>query len=301
MHNYSVNKYFGHFWQSYTIKAESEEDAWNRAEQDGRLQYQQVYREARDINSKGYVKDMDEATVNEPPITENQYYKWLREAIDKGMSVTPQEYEKALRCRVENMDINNYSGIEKYEYEKIEGYALLMEPISEIQFEIEYDNNDMKFEFNEHIGCFFSSSFGFRNFEGLKYPIYKATGIRKKLVKETKNGIYLIDMGPFGVTPPDKMIFHNKVGWNKLKSKICIVFPLIESKEEYKKVQMHGYDKFIRKKFVDRAKELNYTDDFIGRIIVTGVDNIEEKYQQINLLEEFGLESFLLNDIKKGC
>ena len=48
---YSVNKYFGHFWQCFNIEAESEEDAWLRAERDGKLQYQSVYREPKDTES----------------------------------------------------------------------------------------------------------------------------------------------------------------------------------------------------------------------------------------------------------
>ena len=96
IHNYSVNKYFGHFWQCFYVQAESEEDAWNRAEKDGRLQYQQVYREPKDTDSKGYVVDLDKKKEEDPPISTEQYYEWMREAIDKGMVVRPEEYEKAL-------------------------------------------------------------------------------------------------------------------------------------------------------------------------------------------------------------
>lgn len=96
IHNYSVNKYFGHFWQCFDIQAESEEDAWNRAERDGSLQYQQVYREPKDIESKGYVVDLDKKKESNPPISTKQYYEWMREAIEKGMKVRPEEYEKAV-------------------------------------------------------------------------------------------------------------------------------------------------------------------------------------------------------------
>lgn len=95
MHNYSVNKFFGHFWQCWHIIAESEEDAWNRAEQDGKLRYQSVYREERDVDSNGYVKNLDEEKINDSPITEKQYYEWMKESIKKGMNVTQEEYEAA--------------------------------------------------------------------------------------------------------------------------------------------------------------------------------------------------------------
>ncbi len=96
IHNYSVNKYYGHFWQCYRIKADSKEDAWDRAEKDGFLEYQQVYREEKDLDSPGYVVDLDEKVKEESPISEEQYYEWMREAIEKGMCVTQKEYEKSL-------------------------------------------------------------------------------------------------------------------------------------------------------------------------------------------------------------
>ena len=100
---YSVNKYFGHFWQCFDIEAESEEDAWNRAERDGKLQYQSVYREPKDIKSKGYVVNLDEKAKEDIPISEEQYYEWMREAIEKGMIVTPREYEKVLGLPFHNV------------------------------------------------------------------------------------------------------------------------------------------------------------------------------------------------------
>lgn len=87
-------KNFGHFTQSYSIEAESKEDAWNRAERDGRLIYQTAYKEPTDLISKGYVSNLDK-NENEPISTE-QYYEWMRESIDKGMVVAPDEYKKAL-------------------------------------------------------------------------------------------------------------------------------------------------------------------------------------------------------------
>ena len=94
--NYSVTKNYGHFTQIYHIEAESEDDAWLRAEKDGKLQYQLVYREPKDTESKGYVVNLDEKAKEEQPISEKQYYEWMKEAINKGMCVTPIEYEKAL-------------------------------------------------------------------------------------------------------------------------------------------------------------------------------------------------------------
>ena len=100
---YSVNKYFGHFWQCWNIEAESEEDAWTRAERDGKLLYQSVYREPKDLESKGYVVNLDEKAKEDPPIPTEQYYEWMREAIDKGMIVRPDEYEKALGLPFHNV------------------------------------------------------------------------------------------------------------------------------------------------------------------------------------------------------
>lgn len=91
-----IYKDFGHFWQCFNIEAESEEDAWLRSERDGKLQYQSVYRKPKDIESKGYVVNLDKKVKEDPSISEEQYYEWMREAINKGMCVTPREYEKAL-------------------------------------------------------------------------------------------------------------------------------------------------------------------------------------------------------------
>lgn len=95
MAKYAVNKYFGHFWQSWIVEANSKEDAWLRAERDGTRNYQSAYREPKDTESKGYVVNLDEKREKEPPIPMEQYYKWMREAINKGMYVTPIEYKKA--------------------------------------------------------------------------------------------------------------------------------------------------------------------------------------------------------------
>lgn len=63
---YSVTKYFGHFTQIYHVEANSDEDAWNRAERDGNLQYQSVYREPTDLESKGYVVNLDKKKKRRP-------------------------------------------------------------------------------------------------------------------------------------------------------------------------------------------------------------------------------------------
>ena len=100
---YSVNKMFGHFRQCWILDADSDKDAWNRAERDGKLQYQSVYREPADLESKGYVVNLDEKAKKDPPISTEQYYEWMREAIDKGMVVSPDEYEKALGLPFHNV------------------------------------------------------------------------------------------------------------------------------------------------------------------------------------------------------
>lgn len=94
MHNYCVAKFYGHFRQYWYLKAKSEEDAWNRAEKDGVLRDQYIYKQEVDIDSPGYVLDLDEKQKEEPSITEDQYKEWLTEAIKKGMNVKPKEYEK---------------------------------------------------------------------------------------------------------------------------------------------------------------------------------------------------------------
>lgn len=72
---YSVTKYFGHFRQCWDVEANSDEDAWNRAERDGSLQYQSVYREPTDLESKGYVVNLDEKRKEDPLIPTEQYYE----------------------------------------------------------------------------------------------------------------------------------------------------------------------------------------------------------------------------------
>ena len=47
--------------------------------------------------------NLDEKAKEDPPITTEQYYEWMREAIDKGMIVRPDEYEKALGLPFHNV------------------------------------------------------------------------------------------------------------------------------------------------------------------------------------------------------
>lgn len=94
MAKYSVSKYFGHFLQIWNIEAESEEDAWLRAEKDGERILFQCYADPMDLESKGHVVNLDEKKERQLISTE-QYNEWLREAITKGMICRPEEYERA--------------------------------------------------------------------------------------------------------------------------------------------------------------------------------------------------------------
>ena len=103
MTHYSVNKYFRHFWQCWDVYAENETDAWNNAEKTGRLQYQNVYSEPFDEHNEGYVKDMDKAKIEHPPIDIETYNQWMREAEQMGMVIKPEEYEKIHGLPFENV------------------------------------------------------------------------------------------------------------------------------------------------------------------------------------------------------
>lgn len=91
MANYSVTKNFGHFTQVWNIAADSEEEAWKRAEC-GTLAHQMMYNELTDLESPGYVVNLDEKKKEEEPIPMDTYRKWLREAAAKGMKLTPYFY-----------------------------------------------------------------------------------------------------------------------------------------------------------------------------------------------------------------
>lgn len=103
MAKYAVVKWFGHFEQQWYIDAESEEEAWSKAEKEGTRYYQFVYREPKDLDSKGYVINLDEKKKKESPIEMKQYYEWMREAIEKGMIVTPEEHQMAFGLPFHNV------------------------------------------------------------------------------------------------------------------------------------------------------------------------------------------------------
>lgn len=94
MREYTVVKNYGHFTQYWSIMAESKEDAWNRAERDGTLNRQFMYGSATDTDSEGHVIDVEEQTKKHPPITEETYIEWLKEAVEKGMRAREEDYEK---------------------------------------------------------------------------------------------------------------------------------------------------------------------------------------------------------------
>ena len=92
MANYIVTKNFGHFSQTWNVQAESDEEAWEKAEINGKLSYQSISRELLDLESPGYVVNLDKKKEKEPPIPMDTYRKWLREAAAKGMKLTPYYY-----------------------------------------------------------------------------------------------------------------------------------------------------------------------------------------------------------------
>lgn len=63
---------------------------------EGALQYQSVYKEPKDLESKGYVVNLTKKKNEDSPISTEQYNEWMKEAIGKGMIVRPDEYERAL-------------------------------------------------------------------------------------------------------------------------------------------------------------------------------------------------------------
>lgn len=89
---YCVVKYFGHFRVTYHVDAENDKDAWENAERNGSLQYRSAYWEPVDVESKGYVKCLDDDYPNVIP--REKYDEWMKEAIEKGMVVEPEEYER---------------------------------------------------------------------------------------------------------------------------------------------------------------------------------------------------------------
>lgn len=94
MDRYNVAKYFGHYRQDWRIEAESDEDAWNRAEKDGILSMQSLYREPFDAADKGYVANITKNQEENKPISQEQADEWLRESEKMGMVITKAEYER---------------------------------------------------------------------------------------------------------------------------------------------------------------------------------------------------------------
>lgn len=94
MRKFCVKKNFGHFQQRWDVLAESKEDAWERAEKDGELIYQNMYRVETDSESKGFVVDLEDENDKKKPFVED-HISYLKDAIEKGMIVTPKEYELA--------------------------------------------------------------------------------------------------------------------------------------------------------------------------------------------------------------
>jgi hypothetical protein len=86
MKRFGVSKQFGHFVQNWYIEAENKLDAWNRAETDGELRYQSVYKDISPLSN--YVTNLDDKNDNgEDTFTQEQYNEWLEEAKQLGMKV----------------------------------------------------------------------------------------------------------------------------------------------------------------------------------------------------------------------
>lgn len=79
---FSVSKQYGHFVQVWEIEAVSEEDAMARAEIDGSLKYQTIYREV--FPRQDYVVNLSQFR---PQISKSEYAEWLEEAISLGMKI----------------------------------------------------------------------------------------------------------------------------------------------------------------------------------------------------------------------
>ena len=84
MKRYSVSIQYGHFVQIWNVEAESKEDAKNKAESHGRLQYQTIYNDVYPM--RNYVTCLDDNEKSNT-ISKEQYNEWLKESIDLGMIV----------------------------------------------------------------------------------------------------------------------------------------------------------------------------------------------------------------------
>jgi hypothetical protein len=81
--NYSVSKQFGHIVQIWHITADSEEDAWSRAEIDGKLSYQTAYRDMNPL--RNYIVNLDEKKSD--IVKKDEYAVWIEEAVSLGMKI----------------------------------------------------------------------------------------------------------------------------------------------------------------------------------------------------------------------
>lgn len=79
---FSVSKQYGHFVQIWEIEAASEKEAMARAEIDGSLKYQTIYREV--LPRQDYVVNLSQSR---PRISESEYAEWLEEAVSLGMKI----------------------------------------------------------------------------------------------------------------------------------------------------------------------------------------------------------------------
>ena len=90
MKKYHVIKYYGYFDQIWEISAESEEEAWDNAE-NGILLYQSCRNEKYD--SEGYVVDISK-TSEKNVISTDEYYSRMAEAVELGMHLDDIYQEK---------------------------------------------------------------------------------------------------------------------------------------------------------------------------------------------------------------
>lgn len=84
MKQYSCSIQYGHFVQIWHIKAESKEDALNKAESHGNLCYQTVYKDIYPM--RNYVTCLDDNKESNT-ISRDQYNEWLKEALELGMTI----------------------------------------------------------------------------------------------------------------------------------------------------------------------------------------------------------------------
>ena len=84
MKQYAVSIQYGHFVQIWHVEAESKEDAWNKAESHGSLQYQTIYKDI--YPARNYVTCLY-ANKESNTISQELYDEWLKEAVELGMTV----------------------------------------------------------------------------------------------------------------------------------------------------------------------------------------------------------------------